>query len=285
MNRQQWEVFGTSIRGATHIRSGQSCQDAISLSEPNETSPFAILAVADGHGSAKSFRSDIGATFAVKSAVTELKRFLAEQGDLSDLSRVKQMAKDALPKDLVKKWAAEIRQDLDAKPLTAAEIDNLEQKDGKCARERVEENPLVAYGSTILALAIGEGFALYLQLGDGDIVCVSEQGEPSRPMPVDDRLFANETTSLCLPKAWRDFRVQLEVFSSNRPALIMVSTDGYANSYRDDAGFLKVAPDILAMIRSAGTETVRAELGGWLAETSAEGSGDDITLGLIVRRL
>ena len=104
-------------------------------------------------------------------------------------------------------------------------------------------------------------------------------------MPVDEHLFANETASLCLPKAWRDFRVQLEVFSSNRPALIMVSTDGYANSYRDDAGFLKVAPDILAMIRSAGTETVRAELGGWLAETSAEGSGDDITLGLIVRRL
>jgi hypothetical protein len=87
-------------------------------------------------------------------------------------------------------------------------------------------------------------------------------------MPVDEHLFANETASLCLPKAWRDFRVQFEVFSSNRPALIAVSTDGYANSYRDDAGFLKVAPDILAMIRSAGTETVRAELDGWLAEVT-----------------
>ncbi len=47
---------------------------------------------------------------------------------------------------------------------------------------------------------------LYLQLGDGEILSVTAQGTTTRPLPPDDRLIANQTTSLCQPEAWRDFR-------------------------------------------------------------------------------
>jgi hypothetical protein len=64
----------------------------------------------------------------------------------------------------------------------------------------------------------------------------------------------------------------------------MLATDGYINSYQNEEGFLKVGTDILKVIREEGPEKVNQELPGWLTETSEKGSGDDITLGLIVRQ-
>ena len=59
--------------------------------------------------------------------------------------------------------------------------------------------------------------------------------------------------------------------------LVLLATDGYANSFREDRGFLKVGTDLLGMLRSDGLDHVKANLGDWLRETSEGGSGDDIT--------
>ncbi|HKQ51090.1 MAG TPA: protein phosphatase 2C domain-containing protein, partial [Pyrinomonadaceae bacterium] len=139
----------------------------------------------------------------------------------------------------------------------------------------------LAYGTTVLGAAVAADFILYLQLGDGEILTVSRDGEVTRPLPKDERLFANETTSLCSPEAWRDFRVCFQVLSNAPPSLILLSTDGYANSFHDEAGFLKVGSDILLMIRADGLGTVEDHLASWLTESTYAGSGDDVTLGLI----
>jgi hypothetical protein len=106
-------------------------------------------------------------------------------------------------------------------------------------------------------------------------------------MPADARLFANETTSLCTQNAWKDFRMVLQSLPEEhekQPAMIMLSTDGYANSYSSEQGFEKVGSDILRMMReNDGLATVENGLPGWLKETSAGGSGDDITVGMILR--
>jgi hypothetical protein len=65
------------------------------------------------------------------------------------------------------------------------------------------------------------------------------------------------------------------------PALILLATDGYANSFRTDQDFLKVGSDMLEMIRRDGWQYVKNRLNGWLAEASQLGSGDDITVGLM----
>ena len=208
-----------------------------------------------------------------------MRGFLEAQIDLSNLSAIKRIATEGLPQEIVRQWTEVVEQELAAKPLTADELQTLEAKD----REAVERNPLLAYGSTVLAVAVTKQFILYMQLGDGDIVHVSDEGEPTRPLPKDDRLFANETTSLCAPGAWKDFRVQFQVISERQPALIMLATDGYINSYQSEEGFLKVGTDILKMIRDEGPEKVKHELHDWLTETSEKGSGDDITLGLVAR--
>ena len=54
-----------------------------------------------------------------------------------------------------------------------------------------------------------------------------------------------------------------------------------ANSFRDEAGFLKVGPDILNTIRAEGLGQVKDNLERWLSDSTRAGSGDDVTLGIL----
>ena len=183
----------------------------------------------------------------------------------------------------MRRWREAVEADLKAQPLTGEELETVEKKDSPRGRKLVEENPLLAYGATSLTVAVAESFVLYIQLGDGEILSVSEAGEVARTMPEDERLFANETTSLCTPDAEKNFRVRVQQLNDGPPALILLSTDGYVNSFSDSAGFLKVGSDLLEMLRTDGFDPINASLKGWLEEATHSGSGDDCTLGLICR--
>ncbi|HEX8290114.1 MAG TPA: protein phosphatase 2C domain-containing protein, partial [Pyrinomonadaceae bacterium] len=192
-------------------------------------------------------------------------------------------AKDFLPPEFVGRWREAAEADLKARPFTEDELAAVERKDGPRARRLVEENPLLAYGATSLTVAVADAFALYLQLGDGEIINVSGAGEVVRALPEDERLFANETTSLCTPDAEDNFRVRLQHFAEEPPALILLSTDGYVNSFSDSAGFFKVGSDLLDMLRADGFDRVNESLKGWLEEATRSGSGDDCTVALLCR--
>jgi hypothetical protein len=275
----RWRVIGHSVRGATHERREIPNQDAIHwLPQADAGSPL-ILAVADGHGSHRSFRSERGARLAVLTAAEVISDFLA--GQTQSMSAIRRAAEEWLPVALVRRWLAAVADDLAAHPLSTDELDLLGTYPVRAAAEEGPTNLQVAYGTTLLATAVTDSFVLYLQLGDGEILTVSPEGEVLRPLPKDERLFANETTSLCSEDAWRDFRVCFQVFTNAPPALILLSTDGYPNSFRDERGFLKVGSDILEMIRTVGLDTVNEQLPSWLTESTYAGSGDDVTLGLI----
>ena len=97
------------------------------------------------------------------------------------------------------------------------------------------------------------------------------------PFPADSHLIANDTTSLCSSNAWRFVRIHFQPIVEKPPALMM-ATDGYANSFVDDAAFEQVASDLYAAIRQDGPAVVADHLPEWLRETSAAGSGDDISV-------
>lgn len=280
----RWRVVGASVRGASHVRTGLPNQDAIRWLPESGTGRPLILAVSDGHGSAKCFRSDVGARLAVETATGVIQEFLDSLPDPLNLSAIKRWAAENLPREIARRWRDRVADHVSTSPLTSAELDRLEAQKDIRKRRQVGLEPILAYGATLLAVVVAESFILYLQLGDGDILVVSEAGEVSKaPLPTDERLFANETTSLCLRDAWREFRSHFQVISASSPALILVSTDGYGNSFRDDVGFLQVGADILAMIRADGLDAVSASLETWLTEASQEGSGDDVTLGILCR--
>ena len=57
----------------------------------------------------------------------------------------------------------------------------------------------------------------------------------------------------------------------------MLSTDGFANSYKNEAEFKKTCQDYYDMIKQHGPSAVDANLKAWLEETSELGCGDDIS--------
>ena len=281
----QWRVVGQSVRGASHERGNLPNQDAILWSPAGGRGLPLILSVADGHGGAKYFRSDVGARLAVETAIEVLRAFVDGHRDVENLSLLKRTAEEWLPKMLVRGWRESVEAHIGLNPLAAHESDSFENNFGasSSSRRKAQVDLPRAYGATLLAAAVTDAFILYVQLGDGDILCVADSGEVSAPLPTDERLFANETTSLCAEDAWRDFRVGFRPISNTPPALILLSTDGYPNSFRDETAFYKVGSDLLEIIRAQGIARVESELESWLSESTHAGSGDDVTLGVVCR--
>ncbi|MDQ2686808.1 MAG: protein phosphatase 2C domain-containing protein [Armatimonadota bacterium] len=276
-----WRVVGRSVMGASHTRSGKPNQDALGWQPDAGVGTTAILAVADGHGSAKCFRSERGSRLAVETALDELASLLAGQGN--DTTAAKRIAQERLPQTIVRRWRQRVDDDLAREPLTDGELQTLARAEGEAAQRLVAEQPALAYGSTLLAAVATTAFLLYVQIGDGDILCVSDAGDVSRPVAGDARLIANETTSLCTVEAWKDFRVTFQPLAGTPPALIVLSSDGYANSFQNEAAFLQVGQDLHALIATEGLDVVADNLEAWLAQASQEGSGDDVTVAVLAR--
>jgi hypothetical protein len=267
-----WWTLQASVRGAAHRRAGLPNQDAVHIARANGGLPL-IATLADGHGSAKSFRSQHGA----RSAVAVALEVCGSLFEPDNLSRIKRRAEEQLPLELVRHWRQRVDRSLARRPFAPAELEPLDS----ASRSQVEAHPYLAYGSTLLAVVVTPAFILYLQLGDGDLLTVSANGEVERPLPKDERLIANETTSLCSDKAWNEVRVKFQALAGAPPALILAATDGYANAFRDEASFQQVARDLWEMLRDEGVETVQSNLKDWLNEASQQGSGDDITVGIM----
>ncbi|MEY6433689.1 PP2C family serine/threonine-protein phosphatase [Thioalkalicoccus limnaeus] len=270
-----WRTLQASVRGAAHRRSGLPNQDAVRIVRAPGGQAL-ILALADGHGSARCFRSQVGAKLAVASA----RRLARRLHEPASLTQIKRWAEEQLPVELVRSWRERVEQSLARYPITEAELAALDL----AGRRALDANPWLAYGTTLLTVAIAPTFVFFLQLGDGDILTVSDEGQVDRPLPPDERLIGNETTSLCSHQAWKEARVTFQTLAGVPPALILAATDGYANSFRDEGGFRQVARDLWAMIRDEGLDPVQSQLKGWLSEASEFGSGDDITVALACRR-
>ena len=275
----RWNAFGRSVRGAIHERRGLPNQDAISWRPNSGVGPTLTLALADGHGSARYTRSHIGARLAVETSTQLIQDFVARHQDAKSLSVIKRTAEEWLPQALLRVWLDAVTEHLNRNSLSEVEL-----RDLGLSKEPPAHDPgraLVAYGTTLIAVAVAEAFVIYLQLGDGEILTVTDQSQVGRPLARDDRLFANETTSLCAPEAWRDFRVAFQPTAHARPALILLATDGYPNSFRDESGFLKAGSDIFRTIQEEGFGRIKASLEGWLKESTDSGSGDDVTVGVL----
>ena len=275
---QCWRAIGCSVQGASHVRRGTVNQDAIGWRPEDGDGDRVVLAVADGHGSAKNFRSATGARLARDVALGIASEILTP-GPLEP-SLVKRTLEDVVPMRIVRDWLELVQADLRESPLSAEELAALEEQAGRKSRDLVKQNPHIAYGSTLVTALATESFTAFWQIGDGDVLTISDHGTVGRPVPGDERLIANETTSLCSPEAWHFFRVAM---LGTQAPMILVSTDGFANSFQNDDGFFKFGSDVRQMIETDGIDAVNGRLQTWLTELTQRGSGDDISLGIICR--
>lgn len=158
----RWRVWTASVRGASHLRSQMPNQDAVahSLNESNARGPV-ILAVADGHGSDRSFRSDVGSHVAVTLAIENCREFANDLRGATP-SQVKQSAEQRLPTLLMKPWQSKIEQHWRDNPLTDAERERWPVARDLASRETevTLKEMLRVYGSTLLVILADEAYAL-----------------------------------------------------------------------------------------------------------------------------
>ena len=281
-----WSFIGRSVRGSLHLLRGIENQDAIEP-EGDASGEDLVVCISDGHGGDRYFRSKKGAEFAVEASKEMLTGFFDIARENKVTASVIDNSRERIPKKIVEKWSKEDLTHEAENPFTEEEKEKLRQKEieklengNKLEREAIIKT---AYGATLLSVVVTKDYIIYVQLGDGDLLMVSKEGKVSRAFTRDSNLIANETTSLCSKDAWKHFDVKFQNISSNSPALIMLCTDGYANSFVDEESFLSVASDIWEFIVEDGAKEVSKSLGGWLEEASKEGSGDDITVGILYR--
>lgn len=274
IQKTAWGVGGGSVRGASHLRTGLPNQDSLGTWS-GESGNRAMVVVSDGHGSGRHFRSDTGSRMAVDAATSVLRDVALPIGD----AEMRQLGGA-----IVASWRERVKAHLAEHPFEAAEWQHVPDAEREEAEAAVAANPVVAYGATLLAVLAAGPELLFLQLGDGDILCVPEGGASSRPMHEDSRLIANQTTSLCQNEAPENFRYgQIHGDGGPLPKLILLSSDGYSNSFATDEDFLQVGSDYLNLLLQFGSEKVVAQLEHILSEASRKGSGDDITLGMLER--
>ncbi|MGN0649426.1 MAG: protein phosphatase 2C domain-containing protein [Oscillospiraceae bacterium] len=253
--------FAVSVRGASHEKSGAPCQDSARVYLDKD---FAIAAVADGHGSERHFRSECGSEMATRVGIRSIIDFRERNGSLADVLRENpENAARRIAANIIYCWNHETAAHLKFLPLTAAEK-SVFDKHGGLKTETI-------YGSTLIIAYLERNFCFGLQIGDGSLT-MNARGITAMPVPADDRLVGNRTTSLCDSDAIGGFR---HFVYNGQADGIALSSDGLINSFLSIDDFISFSGRYTSYNGSA------ADLAEHLRKRSETGSSDDISFAAV----
>jgi len=268
---------------------GTVCQDAsFSMSDDG----LHIAVVCDGHGGALHFRSDVGAKFAVMTAVRAIEGFLMNTD--ACLFAGKPLTKFGVEKELTEEQkASEVYQQMHKlfasillswqmsmadhaveNPITEEELKGLPELDQVLYKEGIVHDS--AYGTTLLACGCTDDYWFAFQIGDGKVLTL--EGEQwDAPIPDDKACHDNITTSMCDRHALSEFRFCFEG-NGHFPEAIMLCTDGMEHTFKTTdklAGFYR---DMLGVVRKSSKEKMVKEMKRIFPLFSKMTTGDDISV-------
>jgi hypothetical protein len=266
-----WQVVTGSARGAAHRASGLPNQDAVSSqAEPGGV----IVAIADGHGHVRHFRSADGAALAVSVACRAASHVASELAADATGDEEAERAGQKLVRTVVADWRSAVAGQLAMRPYTAEE---------QWLLDRSADMPVVPYGSTLLVAVIAGHWLVCAQIGDGDMLAVRPDGGSFSPVAGDDRLDGRRTTSLCQPDALAAFRTGAHDLRQAPLAALLLATDGYGNAQADEPWQPSVGRDLAELTARHDRRWFGREVPAWAHRcASAEGSGDDATIALLL---
>jgi hypothetical protein len=263
-----WHVVVGSARGAAHHASGLPNQDAVARREGSDGT--VAVAIADGHGHVRHFRSADGSALAVDAACRAASRTAArlteEKGSESAMADMV----EAIVADRRCAVAAQIAE----RPYTAEE---------QSALDLAGDGPEIPYGSTVLVAVTAWPWLVCAQIGDGDMLGVCSDGGLFYPVAHDDRLDGHRTTSLCQPDAVASFRTGAYDLREVPLAALLLATDGYGNAQTEEPWQPGVGRDLAEFAVEHDHLWFEQQVPNW-AECCAsfEGSGDDTTIALLL---
>ena len=185
-----WHVIGASVRGTSHQRRDQPCQDAHAF----RITPDGVLlvAVADGAGSAE--RSDAGSQHAVEAVIAALETALATELPESENA-----------------WEALLVEAYGAARQAVLELAEIEQRSPR------------AFATTLTCAVVAFEWLVVGQIGDGIVVMREENGQLFAATEPQHGEYVNETYFLTMPEALTMLEVQS--YERNVTALALM-TDG-----------------------------------------------------------
>ncbi len=268
----------TSV-GANHLKTGQVCQDA----SASATTKYASLAVVcDGHGGEDYFRSDRGSRMAADTFVACVtdKTFLKQFDRADSKAEVEELVTQLL-KSLIMRWNVAVEADLTAHPLTPEELEPVSDK-AKTRYQAGEKLPAI-YGTTLIGFVCGERYGFGVQIGDGKCVLANGWGQFYQPIPWDEQCFLNVTTSLSDENAFDECRLWVvNVLDKDFPLAVFLGSDGIDDSFAGDDKLHDFYRLVLKNVAAVNNDTPITALEGYLPTLSAQGSGDDMSLAVLI---
>ncbi len=263
-----------SRRGRSHVDSGTVCQDS-TLCLVSER--YAIAAVSDGHGGAKHFRSDVGSKAATECAVRVIKEFVESEGFEASFRSNQDVLLDTVCRTVLASWYSAIDEYDEGHPLTDAEIRHISERNvsERCADKRHRDR----YGATLMAAVVSDWFSFCIQIGDGAIACIGEDGIDRAPMPEDPDCALNVTTSLCQLDPLRSFRHWHSIGWS--PMAIVMSTDGITNTFESTDSYVRYCRKASCFALDGGNQWRRL-MDRNKARSNANGM-DDVSMAVVCR--
>ncbi|HET9894806.1 MAG TPA: protein phosphatase 2C domain-containing protein [Streptosporangiaceae bacterium] len=269
-----WESYTASAIGADHLRAGKPNEDAVGADriEVPGAASVQVIAVADGHGHARHFRSDRGSQMAVSAAVAATRSWA---GTRAGAEAVTAARVSDLVSDVVARWRELVAADLRADPITGDRLATLPASDP----------PEIPYGATLLLAVLWADVAVLAQIGDGEMLLILSDGRHLEPVPTDSRLDGTRTTSLCQADAVSAFRVGLVSLAKTPAFAVFISTDGYGNAQADMNWQQVFSADLVRLGMEHGARWIGGQLKEWVTVcASSDGSGDDTTVALALNQ-
>lgn len=259
-----WRVTGASVAGASHLKTGQPCQDAFAW----ERLPDGTLAVAVADGAGSALLGEIGAAVAVQAALQSLRH------SLDPLSCTSTEDDSAENPDDPQTVEHEFRGSDLLRAALAAAKDAVEME--AWARQ-LPERELAS--TLILILAIPQQ-VYAAQIGDGAAVAMDADGHLIALTTPAGGEYVNQTTFLLSPNSlesaqvndWRGEVAHLAVFTDGLQMLALKMPEATPH-----------APFFTPMFQFAAsaeeTAAAEAELAAFLRSSRvAERTDDDLTL-------
>jgi serine/threonine protein phosphatase PrpC len=139
---------------------------------------------------------------------------------------------------------------------------------------------LVRYGTTLIVAMAVRNTLLVGQIGDGEVILVRSDGTVVLPLVCETAEVGVVTDSLCSPEShlrWRTANLDV-----SKGGIVLLCTDGMVNAFSDENQLNAFARSLQDRIQEFGWEQVASSLPRWLDHYSARGSGDDITLAVLM---
>jgi hypothetical protein len=251
-----------SVIGASHRRQNKPCQDAsLSTMLIGTDGQLQLLAVADGHGSARYRLSHRGSALACQVAQEAVETWLACT-PLAQPERWRRLLEQELPASIQERWLEAIAADWGQQPQNEEEA----------------FSPLL-YGSTLGLVLLAPQWWGCTGLGDWDLAAVPSKGPAVLLSEEQEHSGSEATGSLCQPpeqQGWSQ-RAQVQPLEAhNDLRALVLSTDGVRKSCATDADYRQLCAALLD-VRD------RQELAQGLAHITEAGSGDDVSLAIAQR--